>query len=115
MGQAIQKVMGGIQSATPDSPSVPYSKFTDLYDSCPWDVSAVQKLIANGVLAPIIKGSEIKPSVDGGGVEECPICFLFNSQVCSYEESLHVLNVAGGLAFARIVVVSPCNNVPVFR
>lgn len=84
MGQAIQKLTSG-SSSVPESrqqhPLAPYTVFTDLYEHHPWEEAAVRKLILGNVLAPIVKGSEASGSVNITGLDECPICFLFNSQV----------------------------------
>jgi hypothetical protein len=74
MGQAFGKIGG---NAASDHPLTPFTKFTDLYEDSPWEEKMVAKLVISGTLAPIVKGTESKE----GDTEECPICFLNNSQV----------------------------------
>jgi hypothetical protein len=65
-----------------EHPLEPYSVFTDLYDTCPWDQSHVRKLVTSGALAPIVKGIESADAEKDESIwQECPICFLHNSQV----------------------------------
>ena len=78
VGSAVQKAFKGSDSGEPSHPLDPYTKFTDLYDTCPWTQDAARKMITRGILAPIVKSSEAKPNEEA---EECPICFMYYSQV----------------------------------
>jgi len=78
VGSAVQKAFSSGPAAEPAHPLDAYARFSDLYDSCPWTNQAARKLIITGALAPIVKGAESKTKDDD---EECPICFMYNSQV----------------------------------
>lgn len=51
-----------------------------LYESRPWEDKAIKKLIASGKVAPISKGHDWRQDT---AWQECPICFLYYSQINS--------------------------------
>ena len=51
-----------------------------LYSGCDWEKNAIRKLVADGRIAARQKGLE-SPDSSTGATEECPICFLYYSEV----------------------------------